>query len=264
LFFVSNSNVSRLPLQKKPVGQLHNIPGFRPLHRLLQRPRLLDPSIASRTASRSNREAWTPSADISRSAASALLASSRRQNPATAAASGRRGESWRQSQRRTDAASRARRRERRLSSIGAASGSGEGGRAGWWRSAVRSAKAGERVGREARWAAREGRGRRSREPGRRSAAERRRPAAGTWSAERRRGRSAETAWSSDGEIGSGGGLEGGAVVHIPQTAHEGGAAGGGERRREADQWARQNHLLRFCPFGRLDRLGKPAGSLLAC
>jgi hypothetical protein len=55
-------------------------------------------------------------------------------------------------------------------------------------------------------AGREGRGRRSREPERRSAAE------------RRCGRSAEAVSSSDEESGSGGGLEGRAVVQIPWMA----------------------------------------------
>jgi hypothetical protein len=67
---------------------------------------------------------------------------------------------------------------------------------------VERATTGEWVGR----ATREGRGRRSREPRRRSAME------------RRCGRSAETVLSSDGESGSGGGLEGGAVMQIPWMA----------------------------------------------
>jgi hypothetical protein len=67
---------------------------------------------------------------------------------------------------------------------------------------VERATTGEWVGR----AAREGRGKHSREPERRSAME------------RRCGRSAETVSSSDGESGSGGGLEGGAIVQIPWTA----------------------------------------------
>jgi hypothetical protein len=66
----------------------------------------------------------------------------------------------------------------------------------------RCATTGEWVGR----AGREGRGRRSREPERRSAAK------------RRCGRSAEAVSSSDEESGSGGGLEGGAVMQIPWMA----------------------------------------------
>jgi hypothetical protein len=76
------------------------------------------------------------------------------------------------------------------------------------------ATAGERVGRTVR----EGMGRRYREPRRRSMAERRRLTAGTWPAERRHGRSVEMVSSSHGESGSGGGLEGGAVIQIPWTA----------------------------------------------